>query len=75
MLARHLLAAAFLALSSAAFAQSGTAQEQAACRPDVRRFCYTVRQQDGNDAYLRCLELNRDRLSAACRAVLKDHGR
>jgi len=75
MLTRHLLAAAFLVLSSAAFAQSGTAQEQAACRPDVRRFCHMVRQQDGDDAYLRCLELNRDRLSVACRAVLKDHGR
>jgi hypothetical protein len=75
MLSKLLLSAAFVALSSVAFAESGTPQEQAACRPDVRRFCHTVKEQDGDDAFLACLELHRDGLSEACRNVLKDHGR
>lgn len=75
MRSKLLLSAAFLAVSSAVFAQSGTSQEQSACRPDVRRFCHTVREQDGDQAFLSCLELHRDALSKACRDVLKDHGR
>ena len=75
MLSKLLLSAAFVAVSSLAFAKSGTPQEQAACRPDVRRFCHTVKEQDGDDAFLACLELHRDELSVACRNVLKDHGR
>lgn len=75
MLSKVLLSAAFVALSSVAFAELGTPQEQAACRPDVRRFCHTVKEQDGDDAFLACLELHRDNLSTACRDVLKDHGR
>jgi len=75
MLSKVLLSAAFVALSSVAFAESGTPQEQAACRPDVRRFCHTVKERDGDDAFLACLELHRDNLSTACRDVLKDHGR
>ena len=75
MLSRLMLLAAFVAVSSSAFAESGTPQEQAACRPDVRRFCHTVKEQDGDDAFLACLELHRDNLSTACRDVLKDHGR
>jgi hypothetical protein len=57
-----------------AMAQSGTEEEQAACRPDVRRFCYRVQQSEGNMAYLQCLQEHRDRLSARCRAVLESHG-
>jgi hypothetical protein len=68
------LLAALLGASSIAFAQSGTPAEQAACRPDVRRFCYQVREGDGTSAYLQCLQEHRDRLSARCRAVLESHG-
>jgi hypothetical protein len=75
MLSKVLLSAAFVALSSVALAESGTPEEQAACRPDVRRFCHAVKEQDGDDAFLACLELHRDNLSTACRNVLKDHGR
>jgi len=75
MQSKLLLSAAFLAVSSAAFAQSGTPEEQAACRPDVRRFCHAIKVQEGDDAFLACLELHRDSLSKACRDVLKDHGR
>ena len=75
MLSKLLLSAAFIAVSSLTFAQSGTPEEQAACRPDVRRFCHAIKEQDGDEAFLRCLELHRDELSVACRNVLKDHGR
>jgi hypothetical protein len=75
MLSKLLLSAAFIAVSSLTLAQSGTSQEQAACRPDVRRFCHAVKVQDGDQAFLACLENHRDQLSEACRNVLKDHGR
>ena len=75
MLCKLLLSAAFIAVSSLTFAQSGTPEEQAACRPDVRRFCHAIKVQEGDDAFLACLELHRDSLSNACRGVLKDHGR
>jgi len=75
MLSRLLLSAALIAVSTLTFAQSGTPAEQAACRPDVRRFCHAVKEQDGDQAFLACLENHRDQLSEACRNVLKDHGR
>ena len=75
MLSKLLLSAAFIAVSSLALAQSGTPEEQAACRPDVRRFCHAIKEQEGDEAFLGCLELHRDDLSEACRNVLKDHGR
>ena len=75
MISRLLLSAAFVAVSSLALAESGTPKEQTACRPDVRRFCHTIKEQDGDEAFLGCLELHRDDLSEACRNVLKDHGK
>ena len=68
------LAAALLVLSSSAMAQSGTPEEQAACRPDVRRFCYKLKPGEGSNAFLQCLQEHRARLSARCRAVLESHG-
>jgi Cysteine rich repeat len=69
-----LMSAALIAVSSIAMAQTGTPEEQAACRPDVRRFCYRIRQSDGTNAYLQCLQQHRERLSPRCRAVLESHG-
>ena len=70
-----LAAAALAALSSTAMAQfSGTPEEQAACRPDVRRFCYKIPEDQGASAFLRCLQEHRNRLTAKCRAVLESHG-
>jgi len=71
---RNLLAAALIALSTSAIAQSGSPQEQAACRPDVRRFCYRVPRGADSQAYLQCLQAHRERLSRACLAVLTSHG-
>ena len=68
------LVTAMLVLSSSAMAQEGTPEEQAACRPDVRRFCYRVKPNEGSGAYLSCLQEHRVKLSARCRAVLDKHG-
>jgi hypothetical protein len=57
-----------------AFAASGTTEQQDACRPDVRRFCHQIRADAGDGAFLACLQSNRARLSANCRAVLESHG-
>jgi len=75
MISRLLLSAVLIGVSSLALAESGTSEEQAACRPDVRRFCHAIKVQDGDEAFLGCLELHRDDLSEACRNVLKDHGK
>jgi hypothetical protein len=50
----------------------GTPQDQAACRPDSRRYCRNV----GGDQMrvLYCLQDHRAQLSRACRAVLERNG-
>ena len=66
-----------VAISLPTWAQAalqGTPKEQAACRPDVRKFCRSVRPRSTSRAYLICLRANRPRLSEACAAVLKKHG-
>lgn len=76
MIRNTLMAMITLGVSTVAFAQnSGTPAEKSACSPDVRKFCHKVKESEGDDAFLRCLELNRDNLSKACLAVLIDHGR
>jgi hypothetical protein len=68
------LAAALLVLPSSVMAQSGSPEEQAACRPDVRRFCYKIKESEGSNPFLQCLQEHRAKLSARCRAVLDYHG-
>ena len=68
-----LVALVLVACPSAGMAQQGTPQEQAACRPDTRKFC---RDMVGNEmAVLACLQQNRAKISRACREVLERHGR
>jgi hypothetical protein len=75
MIRRILAAAALLGLtSSMALATSGTPEQQAACRPDVRKFCHHLKDAD-DDAYLQCFELNRDSLSKPCSDMLKSYGK
>jgi len=52
----------------------GTPKEQAACRPDVRRFCSTIKQGSSSSMFLSCLKANRAKLSKACNEVLVSHG-
>jgi hypothetical protein len=76
MIFRNILAAvALVGLSSAALAEtSGTKEQQDACRPDVRKFCHTLKESDGNDAFLKCLQANRAKLSKPCRTLLESNG-
>src|SRR5262245_35082957 len=74
---RVVLLAALFAASCPLFAQAdatGTPQEEAACRPDVRKFCHSVKPGSGALAFLSCLQANRSKLSKACLAVLTKHG-
>lgn len=75
MLRSMLLAAALLGASTAAHADMGTPEQRAACAPDVRKFCHKVKEADGADAYLQCLELNRSKLSARCVGMLQSYGK
>jgi hypothetical protein len=81
MLRRALFATIVLCASASALAQStgsqelGTPEQRAACGPDVRKFCYKIKESDGSDAYLQCLELNRSKLSARCVAMLQSYGK
>ncbi len=74
MLIRTLvLTTALIAASSAAIAQQGTPQEEAACRPDVRHFCHGKMGAD-NGTILACLQEHRAKLRRVCREVLESHG-
>jgi hypothetical protein len=74
MIRAFLVSAAILGGCSSALAQSGTPDEQEACRPDVRKFCHTVKMADGNSAFLECLKANSEKLSKPCRTALESNG-
>ncbi len=57
--------------ATAAEARSGTPAQQAACRPDVRRFCYRLPPDAPNSVFFSCLQDHRSRLARKCRAVLE----
>jgi hypothetical protein len=52
----------------------GSAKEQAACRPDVRRYCSSIKPGSDSGTFLHCLQANRSKLSKACLNVLTSHG-
>lgn len=54
----------------------GTAQERAACQPDVARFCQAELKANECDTFaiLSCLQRNRARLGAPCQHVLTSNG-
>jgi hypothetical protein len=54
--------------NSASFAHSGTAEEQAACTPDVLSLCFW--QIPNEDKIVACLNKNINRLSPECRKVI-----
>ena len=60
------------AVTAAAF--QGSPKEQAACRPDVRRYCSAIKPGSDGGAFLSCLNAHRDKLRKACLAVLVSHG-
>ena len=74
MLRALLLVTVLTTVSSAAIAQGGSPDEQAACRPDVRRFCHAIPAGSGDTVFLACLQEHRAKLRLACREVLESHG-
>jgi len=75
MIRKLVLVAVLTAAASAAFAQGGgTPEEQAACRPDVRRFCHSIPPGSGDGVFLACLQEHRAKLRRVCRQVLESHG-
>ena len=50
------------------------ASDEAACRPDVRRFCHRLHPDAGDNAFLSCLQQYRAKLSPKCLKVLEDNG-
>jgi hypothetical protein len=74
MRATGLFAALFLVgLSGAASAESGTKEEQAACRPDVRKFCANLAKGSGEQEYRNCLQYNFAGLAPKCQVVMTAH--
>ena len=67
---KALLAVAFVLVPSLAIAETGTPEQQAACRPDVRKFCSKLAPGSPDRAYEDCLEMNRAKLSAKCQRAL-----
>jgi hypothetical protein len=70
-----ILAMALCVSPMAQAATSGTPEQQAACGPDVRKFCYKLKESDSDDVYLQCLEVHRDELSSRCLNMLKSYGK
>ena len=68
------IALALAALSGAAHAEgsSGTKEEQAACRPDVRKLCGSIGKAD-EQKYHDCLQGHFAALSPKCQQVLSSH--
>jgi hypothetical protein len=77
---KFVLVLALFTVSTASFAQQGglqgTPQEQAACSPDVFKYCKPLLNSNSPSTFsiLACLKGNREQLSKACRAVLDSHG-
>ena len=76
MFGKVLLTAIFMvAVPAVSFAQNmGTPEEQAACRPDTRKFCTHLKADAGPFVFLACLQSNRAKLSKACLKVLESNG-
>jgi len=75
MVRKLVLAAILIASISPTIAQaSGTPQEEAACRSDVRRFCHSIPAGSADGVFLACLQEHRQKLRRACREVLESHG-
>jgi hypothetical protein len=50
--------------------EMGTPEQRAACAPDVRRFCRSVKPEEGPFAYLSCLQEHQEKLRPACVRVI-----
>jgi Cysteine rich repeat len=84
LIRRLLLVAALIVAPATAFAQkakttagvdrSGSSDDQAACRPDVRKHCHNIESDAGDLVFLACLKEHRDKLRKPCLSVLERNG-
>jgi hypothetical protein len=87
MTIRNLMLVATLAVASSTFFvqgvyaapkpaadRQGSADDQAACRPDVRKYCHKLEQDAGDLVFLACLQEHRAKLRKPCVAVLERNG-
>ncbi len=72
MRVKIVLAVAALLGNSGAYADAVSKADQAACRPDVRRFCGHIGGGD-NQKYRDCLQSHFQELSQKCQQVLMNH--
>jgi hypothetical protein len=61
----------FAAITHSTAAVAPTPAEQAACRSDFLKFCFGTKPGGGRGFV--CLAKQKDKLSAACRAVIEAH--
>ena len=66
------VAVALLTLAPGALAETGSKEEQAACRPDVRKLCGHIGKGD-DQKFRECLQTHYSELSAKCQQVLAAH--
>jgi hypothetical protein len=77
---KFVLVLTLVTISTTSFAQQGgsqgTAREQAACKPDVIKYCKPLLNSNTPSTFsiLACLQGNREQISKPCRAVLESHG-
>jgi hypothetical protein len=67
---RILLTAVLLCASTAAFAQTLTAEQRSACKGDYQKYCKDV--TPGGGRIIACLVKQNDKLTPACQKVLAD---
>ena len=72
-LSLRLLAAFALIVGSALTASAQTAEQRAACRDDVKKFCAGI--TPGGGRILDCLAKQKDKLSDSCKKVVESQGR
>lgn len=66
------LTAGILALAIAGAAHAQSSDDQAACRSDAMKYCSShIGKQD---EMRKCIASNKDKLSAACKAVVEKRG-
>ena len=70
MLVRLSLIAVLAAAPFSSALAQGTAQQRAACRPDVAKFCKGKGEDPG--VLLTCLEDNKEKISDKCRKVIEE---
>ena len=71
---RSLVMSVLLIAASIPAQAGGTPEQQAACRPDVRRYCHHLRPDADDMVFLACLQEHRAKLTPACREVLESNG-